>query len=46
MNHVLKLVAADTQQQQASYADPTLPLAPQLVGAIVDFVHKLQAGQR
>jgi pimeloyl-ACP methyl ester carboxylesterase len=39
MNHVLKLVPADKQQQDASYGDPTLPLAPQLVSAIVDFVH-------
>jgi pimeloyl-ACP methyl ester carboxylesterase len=39
MNHVLKLVPADQKQQLASYADPTLPLAPQLVAAIVDFVH-------
>jgi pimeloyl-ACP methyl ester carboxylesterase len=46
MNHVLKLVPADPSQQQASYADPTLPVAPQLVGAVVDFVHKLPAGQR
>jgi pimeloyl-ACP methyl ester carboxylesterase len=46
MNHVLKLVPADAKQQQASYADPALPLAPQLVGAVVDFVHQLPAGQR
>jgi fermentation-respiration switch protein FrsA (DUF1100 family) len=46
MNHVLKLVPADARQQQASYADPTLPVAPQLVGAVVDFVHKLPAGPR
>jgi pimeloyl-ACP methyl ester carboxylesterase len=46
MNHVLKLVPDDSKQQQASYADPTLPLAPQLVGAIVDFVHAKQTGQR
>jgi pimeloyl-ACP methyl ester carboxylesterase len=46
MNHVLKLVPDDGKQQQASYADPTLPLAPQLVGAIVDFIHTRQAGQQ
>jgi predicted alpha/beta hydrolase len=46
MNRVLKLVPDDSKQQQASYADPTLPLAPQLVGAIVDFVHTKQAGQQ
>jgi pimeloyl-ACP methyl ester carboxylesterase len=43
MNHVLKLVPADMQQQVASYADPALPLAPQLVSAIVDFVGALPA---
>jgi pimeloyl-ACP methyl ester carboxylesterase len=46
MNHVLKLVPADKQQQDASYGDPTLPLAPQLVGAIVDFVHTQPDRQR
>jgi alpha-beta hydrolase superfamily lysophospholipase len=43
MNHVLKLVPADMKQQMASYADPALPLAPQLVSAVVDFVHALPA---
>jgi pimeloyl-ACP methyl ester carboxylesterase len=39
MNHVLKLVPADMQQQMASYADPALPLAPQFTKAILDFLH-------
>jgi alpha-beta hydrolase superfamily lysophospholipase len=39
MNHVLKLVPADMQQQVASYGNPALPLAPQLVSAIGDFLH-------
>jgi pimeloyl-ACP methyl ester carboxylesterase len=38
MNHVLKLVPADMQQQLASYADPALPLAPQFTKAILDFL--------
>jgi uncharacterized protein len=37
MNHVLKLVPADMQKQGASYTDPTLPLAPQLVTAVAQF---------
>lgn len=31
MNHVLKLVPADPAAQQASYTDPSLPVAPELV---------------
>lgn len=37
MNHVLKTVAADTDQQMASYADPTLPLASELVQVLAQF---------
>jgi len=43
MNHVLKLVPADMNQQLASYTDPALPIAPQLVAAIVKFVHEAPA---
>jgi pimeloyl-ACP methyl ester carboxylesterase len=39
MNHVLKQVPADLAQQQKSYSDPTLPIHPALVRAIVDFVN-------
>jgi pimeloyl-ACP methyl ester carboxylesterase len=39
MNHVLKLVPADMQQQLASYNNPALPLAPQLAKTILDFLH-------
>jgi pimeloyl-ACP methyl ester carboxylesterase len=39
MNHVLKLVAANEQPPFASYGDPALPLAPQLVTAITGFLH-------
>jgi alpha-beta hydrolase superfamily lysophospholipase len=41
MNHVLKTVPADAAQQLASYSDPALPLAPQLVSALVDFVRSV-----
>ena len=37
MNHVLKMVA-DSSMQLASYSDPTLPIAPRLIDAIVAFV--------
>jgi uncharacterized protein len=40
MNHILKIVAGDPQQNLASYANPALPLAPQLVSAIDDFLRK------
>jgi pimeloyl-ACP methyl ester carboxylesterase len=39
MNHVLKAVPADPQQNLASYANPALPLAPQLAPAITGFLH-------
>ena len=39
MNHVLKPVSGGLAEQQPSYFDPTLPLAPELVEAIADFVH-------
>ena len=38
MNHVLKMVPADAQAQLRSYGDPTLPVAPPLVSAIVELV--------
>jgi pimeloyl-ACP methyl ester carboxylesterase len=38
MNHVLKAVAADVANPVASYADPSLPLHPQLMPAIVGFL--------
>jgi pimeloyl-ACP methyl ester carboxylesterase len=38
MNHVLKLVPTDQTQQIASYGDPTLPLAPELVKSLVRFL--------
>lgn len=38
MNHVLKIVPPDPQQNLASYSNPALPLAPQLVTTINDFL--------
>jgi hypothetical protein len=39
MNHVLKDVATDDRAANlAAYADPSMPVDPALVGAIVDFV--------
>jgi pimeloyl-ACP methyl ester carboxylesterase len=38
MNHVLKAVPADAQNPIASYADPALPLHPQLMPAIAGFL--------
>ena len=38
MNHVLKLVAANALAQQASYSDPSLPVAPELVERTARFV--------
>jgi len=37
MNHVLKTVVADRDLQIASYADPTLPLASELVHVLAQF---------
>lgn len=41
MNHVLKAVPADRARQIASYADPTLPLAPGLAEALLPFLKGL-----
>jgi fermentation-respiration switch protein FrsA (DUF1100 family) len=39
MNHVLKDIAADGPQANfAAYADPSLPVSPELVDAIAGFV--------
>ncbi|NQD38372.1 alpha/beta fold hydrolase [Permianibacter sp. IMCC34836] len=46
MNHVLKqIAAADLAGQQASYSNPTVPLAPELVPSIVEFVRREAARQ-
>lgn len=40
VNHMLKSSSPDRIANLASYADPTLPLAPGVVDAIADFVQK------
>ena len=42
MNHILKEAPADRQQNKATYNNPTLPLKPELVTAIVEFVNGLK----
>ena len=43
MNHVLKRVAPDRALQIASYGDPSLPLAPDLVPTLNDFLARATA---
>ena len=38
MNHVLKLVPVDATQQHASYTNPSLPVAPELVDRTAQFI--------
>jgi pimeloyl-ACP methyl ester carboxylesterase len=38
MNHVFKKTALELAAQQASYGDPTLPVVPQLITAVSDFI--------
>jgi len=40
MNHVLKKVA-DIDENQNSYTDPDMPIAPELINGISDFVKKI-----
>lgn len=42
MNHVLKMVGAEEGPPFASYSDPALPLAPELVPAIIQFVRSVK----
>ena len=42
MNHILKAAPADEEQNLATYSNPDLPLKPELVTGIVDFVNKLK----
>jgi uncharacterized protein len=44
MNHVLKLAPAERASQDKAYSDPSVPLAPGLVDAIVAFVRDRQPG--
>ncbi len=38
MNHVLKAVSNDRDKQVASYSDPSLPVMPELIGKIIQFI--------
>ena len=38
MNHVLKMVSNDQQKQAASYSDPSLSIAPDVVQGVVDLI--------
>src|SRR5471030_2943506 len=46
MNHVLKMVGGDAALQQRSYSSPDLPVSPQLVAAITNFVNADLAPRR
>ena len=39
MNHVLKKVSGNLQEQIGSYSDPDLPVMPELVDRIASFIH-------
>jgi len=39
MNHVSKIVTGDTDENIKAYGDPSLPIAPVLIKAIIDFIH-------
>lgn len=40
MNHVLKIVGDDSKLNKKSYNDPSLPIAPEMVKSIVDFINQ------
>ena len=42
MNHILKAAPANPDQNMATYSKPDLPLKPELVTGIVDFINKLK----
>jgi uncharacterized protein len=42
MNHILKEAPADEEKNMETYSKPELPLKPELVKGIVDFVNKLK----
>lgn len=41
MNHILKEVVASPTEQRKSYADPSLPIAPQLLDDVTGFVGRV-----
>ena len=42
MNHILKDAPADKDKNLATYTDPNLPLKPEFVTAVLDFIDKLK----
>lgn len=42
MNHVLKEAPADKDKNMATFKQPDLPLKPELITAVVDFIHGLK----
>ena len=46
MTHVMKLAAKDLPSNFKTYIDPTLPVAPEVVPAIVEFVRAIGGGRR
>jgi pimeloyl-ACP methyl ester carboxylesterase len=42
MNHILKEAPADEEQNIATYSKPELPLKPELIPAIVEFINKVR----
>jgi len=43
MNHVLKTVPKEPEKQRSSYSDPMLPVAPDLISGISNFVNKTRS---
>jgi len=42
MNHVLKAAPADPEKNMATYTDPGLPLKPEFMTAVIDFIKALK----
>ncbi|MDB5016874.1 MAG: hypothetical protein JWQ84_1706 [Mucilaginibacter sp.] len=42
MNHILKDAPADPEKNAATFANPDLPLKPEMVSGIVDFINKVK----
>jgi pimeloyl-ACP methyl ester carboxylesterase len=43
MNHVLKQAPAEREQNMATYNDPSLPIKPELIANVVDFIKGLKS---
>jgi hypothetical protein len=41
MNHVFKIILGDESENRASYNEPKIGIAPELVTSIFDFIKKL-----